>query len=401
MNKEKPKTWNNVSFKTLAYEEQTKMKHHVLAYYISQWLGILGSWSDTLNYIDGFGGIGAFHTSEDTDKKEYLSESYGSPIFTTETIRKLQNAKKIKKVNIVVIDTDQNCLENVKKILKFKGLDSKEEVIYIHGDFDKQINLLLNKVKKLAPTFFMVDPFGFSQIKLGTIKRIMENKYSEVLLNFMYNAIQRFVSIKDDPKLKDALEKHFNELFGCEDWKKHIDKRTDEKEMALCSLFRKKCKEFSDFVYPFRLSFPDKKMPYYYLFHLSNHWKGCSLMKDSFAKFNTGNLEYKSKKEDSPTLFDCLDKRERGDECGRCLINDVNENSICKDCFLKKFKGKRIKYEDLIIAIIDQIPQTQSEIRKGLQDLEKEGKITVEAHDGRKRTKGIEIEDVICFNNAT
>ena len=46
-------------FKTWEYKEQTKIKHLVFADYFDRWVKILGKYNP-LNYIDGFGGIGAY-----------------------------------------------------------------------------------------------------------------------------------------------------------------------------------------------------------------------------------------------------------------------------------------------------------------------------------------------------
>ncbi|MFH1841075.1 MAG: three-Cys-motif partner protein TcmP, partial [Candidatus Shapirobacteria bacterium] len=244
---------------------------------------------------------------------------------------------------------------------------------FLNGDFDENINKLLDEVKNLAPTFFLIDPFGYSQIKLKTIKRIMEHKKSEILLNFMYNAIQRWVSYP-------RLEKHFNELFGCEHWRKYADERTNKKEQSLIDLFRFRCKEFSEFVYPFRLRFPDKNMPFYYLFHLCNHRKGCILMKDSFAKFNLGNLEYKGKA-GGQLAFDLFIEEEKQD---------------WEEYLFANFAGFTIPYGKLLDYIIDLVPSREREIKKVLQCFEKERKIKIEV-GGRKRKCGIIESDLVIF----
>ncbi|MCK4735625.1 MAG: hypothetical protein KAT65_24435, partial [Methanophagales archaeon] len=59
-------------FKTWPYEEQTKMKHKVFSDYFDKWIKIVGSRSK-LNYIDGFGGCGAY---KDKNGEIY----FGSPI---------------------------------------------------------------------------------------------------------------------------------------------------------------------------------------------------------------------------------------------------------------------------------------------------------------------------------
>jgi len=86
--KMKERTWSNVPFKTWEYEKQTEMKHKVLFNYLEEWTQIRSSRSDGLNFIDGFGSCGAYHTREDIKNNSYTSNNFGSPIFSIESILK-------------------------------------------------------------------------------------------------------------------------------------------------------------------------------------------------------------------------------------------------------------------------------------------------------------------------
>lgn len=378
--KQESKSWDNVPFKTWEYEEQTKMKHKVLSYYFPQWLQILGRWNKGLNYVDGFGGIGAYHIKEDIDAGKYLSNNFGSPVVATLQIKRLVENGKIGKASIIIIDEDKENIKNLKEVLKYNKV-SVENIEFIEGSFDKEINRTLDsfekELKSLAPTFFLIDPFGFSQVKMETIARILKQPKSEIIINFMYNAIQRWVS-------HSKLQIHYDNLFGCKEWKNYIGKRTDEKERYLVDLFRKQCKEYgkAKFAYPFRLSFPDKDMPYYYLFHLTQHRKGCSLMKDSFAKFNLGNLEYKGNGFKQESLFGPLEKSQK--------------REVFVDNLLNKFKSRKIYYGGLLNSVIDECDFLESGIKKILQELEKSGIIKIDGN-GRARKNGINYSDIIIF----
>lgn len=364
--------WDNVPFKTWEYQEQTKLKHQILRYYFPQWLRILGSWHRNLNYIDGFGGLGAYHTKEDVRAGEYVSKSYGSPILAISAIDDLMENKKINRANALIIDAEQENITNIQKILKYAGISGSIHTEYICGNFDNAINNFMGRVGKLAPTLFLIDPFGFT-IELATLQRIMSYPRSEILLNFMYNAIQRWVSVPN-------LEERFNRLFGCTNWKEYADGETYDKERQLVELFRRNCKTFAKFVYPFRLCFPKKNRSYYYLFHLCHHRKGCILIKDSFAKFNLGKLEYRG-------------RRQNQLELGLFAAEDEQN---WEGCLFKKFSGVPISYGELLDNVIDLIPYTEREFKKLLQKLEKEGKIEISA-EARRRRAGIEWLDVIEF----
>src|SRR3972149_579718 len=92
--------------------------------------------------------------------------------------------------------------------------------------------------------------------------------------------------------LIDNLETTLNALFGCEDWKPLRSLSGQEREQRIVSLYKTKLKEIADFVFPYKICFPDKKRTYYYLFHLSKHYMGCSIMKSAFAKLHYVYIEF-------------------------------------------------------------------------------------------------------------
>jgi len=269
---------SKLPFKTWKYEEQTKIKHLVFADYFDQWTKILGK-AHRLNYFDCFGGKGAY--------KEEGKIFYGSPILAAEIIK--NNKINLKRITcLIIIDKDNSNLENIKKILEHKKLNIETE--FINKDFDIAINKTLDKYPNLAPSFFFVDPFGF-KIKMSTLKRMLEIPKSEILLNFMYNGVCRNLGVKDADNI-------LIDLFGSNEWKKLKDLESRKKEKKIVELFRTKLKTFCRFVYPYRLCFPEMNRTYYYLFHLTNHYLGCEIMKSCFAKYNRGRVEYRGKNQD-------------------------------------------------------------------------------------------------------
>lgn len=374
------KEWNNIPFKTWGYEGQTEMKHKAFSYYLPLWLRILGTFHGNLNFVDGFGGIGAYHTDKDKEEDAYKSNNYGSPVMSMKIIHGLTKAGRIKNANVIIIDKEQGNLDNVKTILEYNHLPTKN-VIFKQGEFDNKINELLDyfeqEGKKLAPTFFLLDPFGFSGIKLSTIERIMKLERTEVLLNFMYNALQRWVTHPDK-----SIQKTYDEYFGGDEWRTCKEKKLFEREEEMISIFRAKCKTFASHVYPFKLCFPNKNKTYYYLFHLTNHYLGCALMKDSFAKHSGGKDTYVGENYQS-SLFADIEEKEKREKFADKLIN--------------KYTGQTIYFIHLIEAVIDGTDLLCSEIRKVLAKLENDNKITVQPFPKRARRGGFEDRDKITF----
>ena len=65
---------------------------------------------------------------------------------------------------------------------------------------------------RLAPTFALIDPFGFSGIPYALIKRLLSNDKCEVLVTCMVSWINRFVKHPND-----GIKAHIVDTFGTED----------------------------------------------------------------------------------------------------------------------------------------------------------------------------------------
>lgn len=351
-------------FITWEYEEQTRIKHAVISTYLNNWFTILGSVYSRLNYIDGFSGAGAYH-----DDKENIH--YGSPVLAIMNYEKFHKSKG-KKISFLFIDENNDNLENIKAILKKEGCETVPH--FVAGDFDKIINGVLDNVPKMAPTFILIDPFGFKGVNIDTIKRIMERDKTEIVLNFMYNSINRFLEFKD---VEDILHNY----FGPCDWKDIARLSGFEREKALISLYRNQLKKYANirYVYPYPIEFPEKRRTYYYLFHLTNHWKGCAIFKSVFSEINYDRLVYMGNRSLQLSLLD---------------LPSFKEEDL-KTYFVDKYKGKQISYINLIKDEIDEVPYTESEIKRTLKGMENK-ELTVKRVTS-KTVRGLQEDDVLIF----
>lgn len=357
---------DDLPFYCWKYEEQTEVKHKVLIEYIDKWIKILGLYK-TLNYIDGYGGCGAYTK----DGKEVF---YGSPIEVAKVIDK--NSKKLgRNVNLIVIEKDKEVAENFKKAFEYSNVETK---LYLKiGDFDTEINIILDKLeskgKSVNPTFFFIDPFGY-QINMKTIERIMVIPKSEIFINFMFNAISRFLDTESE------IEK-LNKLFDNESkWKEGCKLTKGKREKFIIEIYKDRLRKFSSYVVDYKINFPQIDRTYFYLIHLSNHSKGSSIMKSSFARYNEGRTEYLGKNSNNLSIFD-MPKIKFGE---------------IKECFYKSnFIGKSISFNDIIEIISCKKKFLDKDIRSTLKNMELENEIKVERIDSKRN--GLGGNDIVTF----
>ena len=176
----------------------------------------------------------------------------------------------------------------------------------------------------------------------------------EIIINFMFNAVTRFLE-------RDDLKETFTRVFGSEEWQ-NIVKKTDEREKNIVEFYVSRLKNISKFVFPYRLTFPDKKRTYYYLIHLTNHPLGASIMKSSFAKYSLGRVEWLGENSAQTSLTDII---------------GIKMNEI-KNLLIRKYNKKSVSFQQIIIDNIDSTPYLESQLKDALKELEIEGIVYIE-----------------------
>lgn len=349
------------------YREHTKVKHILLKKYLAAWIPILGSWNLKICYFDGFAGRG-----------EYTDGTPGSPLIALEVADNL--SKYFGELICYFIEKDTENFKNLEMVLaREKPKIRNWDKIKVKKENDEFANVIKGQ-KILAPSFFFVDPFGFSGIPFTVIKEILENKSTEVFFTFMVRDIARFIQLPE-------LEQTFNKLFGTNKWRTILNS-SEKPELALISLYREQLHEEAKVKYscPFRVCTPDKIQTLYYLLHVTNNLKGHSIMKNvMFNQSSKGNFAYLGPEEITARA--------------QTTLFDVHSIQDLKKYLMERFKGKSIGYKEIQEQVCTpwyaEPPYIEKHYRNALKDLEKEGKVKVKRITSKE--KGLAGNDMITF----
>lgn len=344
------------------YEPQTKIKHRVLSTYAKIWISKLGKYRDTM-FFDCHAGCGVYI---DQETKEI---TYGSA-FLIEEIANSLNANRSSQNYICACEINQHYYDNYKKVITDIG---KKTISLKNNDFQNVMDdKRVRSYYSTHPTLFFVDPFGFT-MKMSSIAKMMRNQKNEVLLNFMFDFINRFLFVVEP----DII----NEFFGSNDWINAKELGGTAREKFLVDLYKRKLQEATGakYVYAYRLCFADKNQTYYYLIHATNNIQGITYMKDSFASVNYGRVEYLGKKQDEISLFD-LTEFKSYDFVQRAL---------------KPFSTQSQTFDYIWEKVADTVPYTSKDLSEALDMLQKEGKVIItRVTSKRGQYKG---QDIIAF----
>lgn len=331
------------------YREHTRVKHILLEKYLAAWIPILGRWNQRICYFDGFAGRG-----------EYTDGTLGSPI---KALRVADGkANYFGKLICTFIEKDSDNYRNLEEVLAREKSNIKNwekiEFIKENDEFTNVIegifNYLENKKNILAPSFFFVDPFGFSGIPFRIIMRILSNPKTEVFFTFMVRDIARFIK---HLQLKDT----FTGLFDSEEWKDVMN--LPDREKALIELYRKQLHEIAGVKYSwcFRVSESNKSRTLYYLIHATNNFKGHSIMKGiMFNQSALGSFAYLGPKDIS--------------ERSQTRLFDVHNIEQLKRYLSERFKSETITYDEIqervCVPWYSEPPYIDKHYRQALKELE-------------------------------
>lgn len=343
----KVKKINNINkpYFSWKYEEQTKIKHKVLGYYSKVWVSKVGLFNET-TFVDCHAGCGSY-------VDDCNNEQLGSSMIVKDAAKELEQKRK-RETKIICCEKDKETYDNLLSVLKYNNYNS---FITYNDDFENILcEVNFHKIINNNSTLFFVDPSGFD-FNINSLRGMMLHKGSEILINFMFDFINRFITNVD-------LENTYNKYFGCDEWKEASNLSGNLREDFLVKLYKRRLKEItkSKFVFFYRLYYPNKKQTYYYLVHCTNHIDGITSMKDIFASINNGRVEYKGKSEDELTIFDLSWYK----------ANDLYET------YLKEFKNKAITFNSLWELLADVVNYTNKDLNKALIELINDKKIRVD-----------------------
>lgn len=306
-------------------EPHTIVKHEILKRYLQAWMPILARSNGRIIYFDGFAGPGEY-----LDGKGNKIE--GSPIIAIRCFLEHSLKNNLKEVRFIFIEKSLQVFEHLTNLLKPYEPQVKLEIY--NDEFNKVIIEGLDKLKKegttLAPTFCFIDPFGFKGLPLSTVSRIMSNKRCEVLINFMYEDIIRFMGLQQNGS-------NINLLFGeTEQWQR-ISKLKDSKEkyFALTSLYESQLRNICKIKYirTFMMKNQFNKEDYV-LFFCTNNPLGLIKMKESMWRIDeTGNFTF------SDATYNPH----------QTLLFEKKPNyAILKKLIVERYKNRTISMEELI-----------------------------------------------------
>ena len=258
--------------------ERSQVKTRIVKKYFEAWAKVIISavkkrGKNKIGYVDLFAGPGRYEdgtdstpllvlkiASEDDDIRNMLVSVFND--MNSEHVQDLQDA----------IDSSPEV-----SMLKWKPWVIKREV-------DEKLAKVFES-KKIIPTLFFVDPFGYKGLSRRLISSLVRNWGCDCIFFFNYNSINRSIKI-------GAVEGHINGLFG----KERADElrslppsmSSSDRELFIIEAISQSLKEKAgEYVLPFRFKSEGGTRPSHHLIFVTKHIRGYEIMKEIMANEST------------------------------------------------------------------------------------------------------------------
>lgn len=252
--------------------EQAFVKHSFLDRYLGRLFNKIASSRDAVAYVDGFAGPwkSASERFEDTSFGIALNQLRGAKGQARRPLRAIAH----------LVERDEEAFAELQTVVeRFPDL----EVIPHRGDFHDALPAILDAVPREAFMFSLLDPKGWS-IDLARIARLLSRPNSEVVINLMYDFINRFIAHPSE-KITDRI----NRVLPGPKWREAIEGAPDvpaAREAIITGTFSASLKEIGGFRYAptLRVRRPGHERTLYHLVYGTRSPTGLAVFRESQIK---------------------------------------------------------------------------------------------------------------------
>jgi three-Cys-motif partner protein len=243
----------------------TLAKHRILENYLKAWIPImlrqlyrLGILDAEPLFVDGFAGPGRYIGGEIGSPvlaiESVLTHSYNFPIPISFLFIEEHNER-----HAVLKNTVEEYRERIEASRRIKWIRVE------NGDCETLLNEILDSYEKtnhkIGPAFFFLDQFGYSDVSLQLIQRVMSQPQCEVFSYLNWDHMNRFMGDKTKwPSL--------DRTFGGSEWRPALRIETNKRSAFILKTYRSALEEKSGskFVWHFAMCDPNDKLLYWLFF---------------------------------------------------------------------------------------------------------------------------------------
>ena len=351
--------------------EQTQAKHFILMRYLEKLAYKILRFSE-LTYVDGFSGPWK------TETEDFGDSSFMIAISVLKGVQKtlVDQRGKCPRIRCFFSELDSKAISQLRAaVAPYHDPQNGFEICTFHGKFEDAVSEIQSCVGRSFALIF-IDPTGWTGYPFDKIKPLFSARKCEVLINFMYDFINRFSGC-DDEKVIMSL----SPILGGPDWPKRLDANLP-RGAAVEKLFRETLKNVGhfQFVISTRIDKATAERPHFFLAYGTKSPNGLKTFRETeYAALraharNRANARERKREEElkTPDFF------AGHAEVQEATIDDVVEQQkqAASSALVEALsKSKPIKFDRAMIPLLERFMIRETDVKDICVELAKCGTI--------------------------
>jgi three-Cys-motif partner protein len=352
--------------------EQTKAKHFLLKRYLQALAYKVLTFSD-ITYVDGFSGPWA------TKSKDFTDTSFMIAIRVLQEAQQriFQSTGTPRRIRCFFSEINANAFAELRDaVAAFHKPQDSFEIKTYHGKFEDAVDEIEQFIGKSFPLIF-IDPTGWTGYPLNKIRPLFMRPKCEVLVNFMYEFVNRF-SYSDDEDTIASLAP----ILGGPDWRSRLDP-TLPRGPGVEKLFRETLKSVGsfDFVISTKIDKATADRPHFFITYGTKSPDGLKTFRkteyDALREHARGRANAKEKlREQQSNMVDLFagHQAEVQEETIDDIVNAQKE-AASKDLMMALQKHGPQRFSTVVVRLLQAYMLRETNIKDICVDLAKIGRI--------------------------
>jgi three-Cys-motif partner protein len=250
-------------------------------------------------YFEGFAGPGV-----------YTNGKPGSPIVAIKSALEhiLRPHFENKEIIFLMVEKEEDRANRLRKEIKRQcpNIPSAWTVEVERGDFVRTLEPVLDDLQqkgaRLAPTFAFLDPFGFKDLPMDLVSRLLAFRWCDTLITFMARDINRFA---EEPYHVEAVDR----CLGSDAWRPQLPPGAEDRRSFFLRVYEEAIKARVSDVRVRSFEMSGQLGPIYYLVGATKHKEGVKVMKRAMWTTDpTGNYQFSDRTAGLRTLLQWEDE---------------------------------------------------------------------------------------------
>ena len=352
--------------------EQTRAKHFILKSYLQALAFKVLTFSD-ITYIDGFSGPWQSKTENFSDSSFMIAISV------------LMDAQKQiaargdgrRRIKCFFSENDPGAYVQLElAVAEYHQPRDGFEIKTYEGKFEDAVSEIQSFIGTSFPLIF-IDPTGWRGYPFDKIKPLFARPKCEVLINFMYDFINRFV-YSDEPDIVESM----NPILGGPGWPTRLDTSLP-RGLAVEKLFRETLKATGrfGFVVSTKIDKATSERPHFFIAYGTKSADGLKTFRQTeydalrkHAKNRATAIE--RKRERRTNVADMFADYEA--EVKEATVDEIvaDQKSLAKNQLLTVLAdGKPIRFSSVVTALLEPFMLRETNVKDICVELAKAGKI--------------------------